>query len=416
MRELLMTTLRNLAVALMLFAALVFSGSARTDGIMSGPCIGCGEGIINVGAGTACPSTPTVTALSPTSGTTAGGTPVTVTGTNFTGATAVNFGGTPAASFSVGGPTSITATSPAGTGTVDVRVTQCAISPINQPGDQYTFTTPPSYVGSGDIAAFNLWGSPAFAYTATYAAAQGPMLDLVDTLTGLATCTLSVGTNGQANLSAVACPTGAPVVSTTTFCTVTHTGCSIAKVYDQTGGGSHWTQATLAKMPLLNLSGITGNPTIQCVGSASTIMSTGATVSNGGNPWSYVAVAERTANFTTTQAIMGSIGGGGGNNQIGFNNVASTALMFGPLVTLSSVADSAPHKISGTFAATSTLNVDGSAASGGAASNAFTSTVVNLCAFTTGQNFFTGLIGEAGLLPGAYNAAVYTNAGIRWGF
>lgn len=52
-------------------------------------------------------TTPAVTAVSPTSGSTAGGTTVTITGTNFTGAYAVAFGPTPAASFVVNSDTSI---------------------------------------------------------------------------------------------------------------------------------------------------------------------------------------------------------------------------------------------------------------------------------------------------------------------
>ncbi|NNM97102.1 MAG: hypothetical protein HKL89_05805, partial [Candidatus Dormibacteraeota bacterium] len=47
------------------------------------------------------PSGPTVSGISPAAGSTGGGTSVTVTGTGFTGATAVAFGGTPAASFKV---------------------------------------------------------------------------------------------------------------------------------------------------------------------------------------------------------------------------------------------------------------------------------------------------------------------------
>jgi hypothetical protein len=50
---------------------------------------------------------PTITAFTPTSGTS--GTTVTITGTNFTGATTVSFGGTAAASFTVNSATSITA-------------------------------------------------------------------------------------------------------------------------------------------------------------------------------------------------------------------------------------------------------------------------------------------------------------------
>jgi hypothetical protein len=66
---------------------------------------------------------PTVTGLSVSSGPLAGGTAVVLTGTGFTAATAVTFGGTPAASFTVNSSTQITATSPGQTGTVDVSVT-----------------------------------------------------------------------------------------------------------------------------------------------------------------------------------------------------------------------------------------------------------------------------------------------------
>ena len=61
--------------------------------------------------------------LSPTSGPAAGGTLVTITGTGFTGATAVDFGTTPATNLTVVSDTTITADSPAGTGVVNVTVT-----------------------------------------------------------------------------------------------------------------------------------------------------------------------------------------------------------------------------------------------------------------------------------------------------
>jgi hypothetical protein len=67
---------------------------------------------------------PTVTAVSPNSGSTTGGTTVTITGTGFAGATAVRFDNTPAVSFTVVSPTTITATTPAHEpGGVNVRVT-----------------------------------------------------------------------------------------------------------------------------------------------------------------------------------------------------------------------------------------------------------------------------------------------------
>ena len=64
---------------------------------------------------------PHVTAISPASGAAVGGTRVTITGSGFTGATAVDFGGVSAA-ITVDSDTEITATSPPGNGTVYVVV------------------------------------------------------------------------------------------------------------------------------------------------------------------------------------------------------------------------------------------------------------------------------------------------------
>jgi hypothetical protein len=86
------------------------------------------------------PVAPTVTGLSPTSGSTAGGTLVTITGTNFISATAVDFGTTPATNVIVVNDTTITADSPAGTGTVDVTVTTPLGTSATSPADQYTYT------------------------------------------------------------------------------------------------------------------------------------------------------------------------------------------------------------------------------------------------------------------------------------
>ena len=67
---------------------------------------------------------PTVTNVSPGTGLTSGGTVVTITGSGFTGATGVFFGGAPATSFTVDNDTTITATTPArNAGPLDVAVT-----------------------------------------------------------------------------------------------------------------------------------------------------------------------------------------------------------------------------------------------------------------------------------------------------
>jgi hypothetical protein len=67
---------------------------------------------------------PTISAISPTSGTTSGGTSVTITGTGFSSGATVTLGGTSATNVAVVSSTSITATTPAhAAGTVNVVVT-----------------------------------------------------------------------------------------------------------------------------------------------------------------------------------------------------------------------------------------------------------------------------------------------------
>jgi hypothetical protein len=89
-------------------------------------------------------SDPSVTGISPSAGPVGGGTWVTITGANFTGATEVDFGGI-AADFVVDSDTSITAVSPAaGAGTVDVTVTTAGRTSSPSVADQFTFVAAPS--------------------------------------------------------------------------------------------------------------------------------------------------------------------------------------------------------------------------------------------------------------------------------
>ncbi len=90
---------------------------------------------------------PTVTGISQTSGPTAGGTTVTITGTHFTGATGIDFGKTPATKFTLDSDTRITATAPTGTGTVDVTVTTDGVTSAPTPAAQFTYVPLPTVTG-----------------------------------------------------------------------------------------------------------------------------------------------------------------------------------------------------------------------------------------------------------------------------
>jgi alpha-tubulin suppressor-like RCC1 family protein len=98
------------------------------------------------------PPNPTVTAVSPSEGLLVGGTLVTITGREFTGATAVHFGSTSALTYKGESPTTITAVSPNGTGTVDVTVTTPEGTSPTTPADQFTYVpsipSGPSAVGA----------------------------------------------------------------------------------------------------------------------------------------------------------------------------------------------------------------------------------------------------------------------------
>src|SRR5207302_983773 len=85
------------------------------------------------------PSPPTISSFSPTSG--PPGSTVTLTGTNFTGATTVTFGSTPA-SFGVDSASQISATVPANAATGRIAVTTPGGTAIS--GSDFAVTAPPT--------------------------------------------------------------------------------------------------------------------------------------------------------------------------------------------------------------------------------------------------------------------------------
>ncbi len=103
---------------------------------------------------------PAVTAVAPATGPETGGTTVTITGTGFTFATAVTFGGVNATAFVINSDTQITATAPAGTGTVQVAVTTVAGTSADTAADDYVYVAAPAVTGLTPAAGPVVGGTP----------------------------------------------------------------------------------------------------------------------------------------------------------------------------------------------------------------------------------------------------------------
>ena len=111
---------------------------------------------------------PGVASVTPSRGSIAGGNTITITGTGFTGATAVTFtpihvfwwayGPTPAASFTVNSDTKITAVTPPGTYTVDVTVTTPGGTSGANSSDQYMYG--PAVLNFNSFGTSGMGGEP----------------------------------------------------------------------------------------------------------------------------------------------------------------------------------------------------------------------------------------------------------------
>ncbi|MGH8466567.1 MAG: IPT/TIG domain-containing protein, partial [Pseudomonas sp.] len=124
----------SLAFASLQVDEIVFSGGAMT-----------GLGLSMFAGDSMTAAAPNIASLSPGSGGTAGGNTVTITGSGFSGASAVRFGSVNAAAFTIIGDTQITATTPAhAAGGVYVSVTTAGGTSATGPSSEFTFGSPPA--------------------------------------------------------------------------------------------------------------------------------------------------------------------------------------------------------------------------------------------------------------------------------
>jgi formylglycine-generating enzyme required for sulfatase activity len=223
---------------------------------------------------------PTITSVSPTSGTTAGGTTITITGTNLTGASSVTVGGNPATSVTVVNSTTVTAVTPAGAaGARDVAVTTpggTATLP-----NAFTYVVPAPTLASVSPSSGTTLGGTAITLTGT-------------NLTGASLVT--VGGNPATSVT---------VVNATTVTAVTPVGAagSAAVALTTPGGTATLANAFTYVVPAPTISSV--SPIIGTAAGGTTITITGtnltgaSSVTVGGNAATSVTVV----NATTVTAV-----------------------------------------------------------------------------------------------------------------
>src|SRR5436190_8433850 len=299
---------------------------------------------------------PTVTSVSPTSGSTSGGTGVTVTGTNFLAGATVSIGGTPATGVTVVNSTTITATAPArAAGLVGVSVT----NPDTQSAtlaNAFTYIAPAPTVSGV---------SPA-----SGAAAGGTLLTISGT--GFAAgATVTVGGTAA---------TGVTVVSGTTITATAPAHASGSVSVTVTNADSQ--SATRANAftflgPQPTVTGIAPSSGATAGGTAVTISGTnfvsGATVTIGGTAATGVTVVTSTTITATTPAhAAGAVGVTVTNPDSQAATLAGSFTFVVPPPTVSGVSPASGSSSGGTavtitgtgFAAGATVTIGGNAATG----------------------------------------------------
>ena len=315
-------------------------------------------------------------------------------------------------SFTAGSPWSSTGTVTIGsTGTyyACVRMTNAtSITGISNT----TFTVSPAYSGPGDlgIASVYRWGG----LRAYSAATRGTAAVNVCNSTG--------GTDvGCGDLSTDA-TTGQLVAATISGITCPGANCTVKTLYDQTGNGHDWTQATVANRPTLDANVIGSLPGMHFVPGATCnrLMSTVAGTTN--QPYSYSVVAERTGTFTAYNAIYTNFDSANGSVTYFLNSTNAVTMYAGAFQNAAGIADSAPHALQFVFnGASSSIYADGTSTStnpgGGYENN--TASIGDGPDVCSNSVALTGYIFEAGEWHAditAKESALNSNQHTFWGF
>ncbi len=219
---------------------------------------------------------PTVTDIQPDAGPLAGGTTVTISGSGFTGATEVDFGTGQAAQFTVKSDSSITATSPGGTGTVSITVTTPGgTSASGGSAEEYTYTSAPAVTGVSPSAGPVKGGASVTISGTGFTGATKVMFG--------STAATSFKVNSDSQITAVSPPRGAGTVDVTVTSNdgTSATGSADVFTYDAvpTVSGVSPRAGPLSGGPTLTINGtgFTGAASVAVGANAATVLTVSST-------------------------------------------------------------------------------------------------------------------------------------------
>jgi hypothetical protein len=236
---------------------------------------------------------PTVGGVAPAQGPTGGGSVVTITGTGFTGASAVAFRASPATSFSVGSPTSITATAPAGSaGTVHISVTNGVGTSSPVAADQFSYLAAPAVNGVAPVSGSTGGGTSVVITGSAFTGATAVKFGAVNATA------FTVNNAGQITATSPAAAAAGPADVTVT----TPGGTS------GVGGGDQFTyvQAAPAVTSVSPATGTTGGGTVVTINGTNFTPGT-PTVAFGANPGIVTAFGATSITVTAPAGVAGQV-------------------------------------------------------------------------------------------------------------
>jgi hypothetical protein len=359
---------------------------------------------------------PAVSSVSPNSGSTAGGTAVTITGTNFAAGATVTFGGTATTNVIAVNSTTITATTPAGSaGAVTVTVTVSGQSGSLTSGFTYvtSLAGSPTVAGvspnSGSTAggtAVTITGTNfAAGATATFGGTAATKAVVVSgtqiTATtpagsaGAVTVTVTVGgqTGSLANAFTYASPTSPPTVSgvspnsgsTAGATAVTITGTNFATGATVTFGG-----AAATNVVVVSGTQITATTPAGSAGAVTVTVTVGGQTGSLANAFTYASPTSPPT-VSGVSPNSGSTGGGTAVTIAGTNFAAGAAVTFGGTAATNVAVVSGTEITAMTPAGSAeavTVTVTNPGAQSGSLANGFTYVVVATTAITYVQGNF----------------------------